>query len=230
MLTITDIHTYYDTSHVLFGVSMSIQPEEVVCLLGRNGAGKSTTLLSIMGVKPPHSGRIEFMGEDITGKRPYQINRAGIGIVPQERRIFSTLTVQENLTIATPKKNARWGLDDIYELFPVLERLRNRWGGLLSGGEQQMLSIGRTIMTDPKLLLLDEPGEGLSPLVVEDLGRGLRTLKDKGLTILVAEQNVNFACKVSQRAVVIDKGQIRYKGTIDDLVNDGEVKSRYLSV
>jgi len=230
MLELIRVNTFYDTSHVLFDLSMEIREKEVVCLLGRNGAGKSTTLLSIMGVKPPRSGRIRFMGRDIVGKRPYLISRMGLGLVPQERRIFGDLTVLENLIIAADSKGTGWTLDDVYDLFPVLKRMERRWGGSLSGGEQQMLAIGRTLMTNPSLLLLDEPGEGLSPIVVEDLSRGLQALKGLGLTILLAEQNMHFACKISERAYVIDKGLVRYHGSIDELVSDGEVKSKYLAV
>jgi branched-chain amino acid transport system ATP-binding protein len=230
MLEVIDIHTFYDTSHVLFGISIEIRRKEVVCVLGRNGVGKSTALLSIMGVNPPRSGNIVFMGEDITGKRPYLITRMGIGLVPQERRIFPDLTVFENLVVPVQKQDSGWKVGDVYDLFPVLKRLEKRWGGSLSGGEQQMLAIGRTLMTNPKLLLLDEPAEGLGPIVVADLARGLQNLKRHGLTILIAEQNVNFACKVSERAYVIDKGQVRYQGSIEDLTRDGEVKSRYLAI
>ncbi len=230
MLSVSDIHTYYDTSHVLFGVSLEIKKGEVVCFLGRNGAGKSTTLLSIVGITPPRSGSIRFMGEEITGTRPYRIARMGIGLVPQDRGIFPDLTVYENLILGAAKGDTVWKIDDIYELFPVLYRTKNRMGIALSGGEQQMLAIGRTLMTNPQLLLLDEPGEGLSPLVVEDLSRGLMHLKSLGMTILIAEQNVHFACKVSERAYVIDKGQIQYEGAIDELACDGEVQSRYLAV
>jgi branched-chain amino acid transport system ATP-binding protein len=230
MLELIDVNTFYDTSHVLFDLSMEVREKEVVCLLGRNGVGKSTTLLTIMGVKPPRSGRIRFMGRDIAGKRPYLVSRMGIGLVPQERRIFGDLTVLENLIVAADGKGAGWKLDDVYDLFPVLKRMENRWGGSLSGGEQQMLAIGRTLMTTPRVLLLDEPGEGLSPMVVEDLSRGLQALKRLGMTILLAEQNMHFACRISERAYVIDKGQVRYHGSIADLMGDGEVKSRYLAV
>ena len=230
MLQVNDIHTFYDTSHILFGVSLEVKKGEVVCFLGRNGAGKSTTLLSIVGMTPPRSGSIKFMGEEITGKRPYLITRMGIGLVPQDRGIFPDLTVYENLILGAVKGESMWKIDDIYDLFPVLSRARNQMGIALSGGEQQMLAIARTLMTNPQLLLLDEPGEGLSPIVVEDLSKGLKHLKELGMTILIAEQNVNFACKVSERAYVIDKGQIEYQGAVDQLVCDGEVQSKYLAV
>ena len=230
MLQVNDIHTFYDTSHILFGVSLEVKKGEVVCFLGRNGAGKSTTLLSIVGMTPPRSGSITFMGEEITGKRPYLITRLGIGLVPQDRGIFPDLTVYENLILGAVKGESMWKIDDIYDLFPVLSRARNRMGIALSGGEQQMLAIARTLMTNPQLLLLDEPGEGLSPIVVEDLSNGLKHLKELGMTILIAEQNVNFACKVSERAYVIDKGKIEYQGAVDQLACDGEIQSKYLAV
>lgn len=230
MLEVIDIHTYYDTSHVLFGVSLEIKKGEAVCFLGRNGAGKSTTLLSIVGIIPPRSGYVKFMGQDITGKRPYLIARMGIGLVPQDRGIFPDLTVYENLIIGAKDQQAGWKVDEIYDLFPILKNYSKRMGGHLSGGEQQMLAIGRTLMTNPKLLLLDEPGEGLSPLVVADLARALLKLKEIGMTILVAEHNLNFACKISNRSYVIDKGQIHFSGSNDDLNCNMEVKSKYLSV
>jgi branched-chain amino acid transport system ATP-binding protein len=230
MLEVKKIHTYYDTSHVLFGVSLEVKTGEAVCFLGRNGAGKSTTLLSIVGLTPPRSGSIKFLGKDITGKKPYLIARMGIGLVPQDRGIFPDLTVYENLIIGANNKEPGWKIEDIYELFPVLEKYKVKMGNALSGGEQQMLAIGRTLMTNPKLLLLDEPGEGLSPIVVADLAKALVKLKDKGVTILVAEHNLNFACKVSDRSYVIEKGQIRYSGTNEELVCNEEVKNKFLSV
>ena len=230
LLLIDTIHTFYDTSHVLFGISMKIMEGEVVSLLGRNGAGKSTTLMSIVGLKPPKSGKIFFAGKEITEMKPYDIARLGIGMVPQERRIFPDLTVKENLIMPYKRTGGKWKIDDIYDIFPVLKTLEKRWGGLLSGGEQQMLAIGRTLMTNPVMLLLDEPGEGLSPLVVAHLGLSLRNLNQRGLTIFLAEQNVNFANKVSSRTYVLEKGAIRYEGKMSDLMSNGEIKSRYLAV
>jgi branched-chain amino acid transport system ATP-binding protein len=230
MLEVKDIHTYYDTSHVLFGVSMEIKTGESVCFLGRNGAGKSTTLLSIVGLTPPRSGIVKFLGVDITGKKPHLIAKMGIGLVPQDRGIFPDLTVYENLIIGANNKQGGWKLEDIYDLFPVLQKYKSRMGNALSGGEQQMLAIGRTLMTNPKLLLLDEPGEGLSPIVVADLAKALMKLKEKGVTILVAEHNLNFACKVSDRSYVIENGHIRYSGSNEELSCNMEVKSKFLSV
>jgi len=230
MLEVSEIHTFYDTSHVLFGVSLVVNRGEVVCLLGRNGAGKSTTLLSIVGVKRVNSGKINFMGQDITGQRTYLIARLGIGLVPQERRIFPDLTVRENLIMPARGRGAAWTIDDIYGLFPILKERRNQLGGTLSGGEQQMLAIGRALMTNPKLLLLDEPAEGLSPLVVDNLVQGFLKLKQEGLTAILAEQNVNFAHRLSERAYVIEKGSVRYEGSIEALISDDELKRKYLTV
>jgi len=230
MLEVSEIHTFYDTSHVLFGISLVVHRGEVVCLLGRNGAGKSTTLLSIVGVKVPHSGKVTFMGQDITGQRTYLIARLGIGLVPQERRIFPDLTVRENLLMPARGRDATWTIDGIYHLFPILQERRNQLGGTLSGGEQQMLAVGRTLMTNPKLLLLDEPAEGLSPLAVGNLIQGLLKLKQQGLTAILAEQNVNFARKVSERAYVIEKGEVRYEGSIEALISNNELKRKYLTV
>ena len=230
MLEVSEIHTFYDTSHVLFGISLVVHRGEVICLLGRNGAGKSTTLLSIIGIKVPHSGKIKFMGQDITGQPTHLIARLGIGLVPQERRIFPDLTVRENLLMPARRRGAMWTIDDIYDLFPILMERRNQGGGTLSGGEQQMLAIGRALMTNPKLLLLDEPAEGLSPLVVDNLVQGFLKLKQEGLTAILAEQNVNFAHRLSERAYVIEKGSVRYEGSIEALISDDELKRKYLTV
>jgi branched-chain amino acid transport system ATP-binding protein len=230
LLLIDTIHTFYDTSHVLFGISLKIVEKEVVALLGRNGAGKSTTLMSVVGLTPPKSGKILFAGTEITKMKPYDIARLGIGMVPQERRIFPDLTVKENLIMPHKRMGGKWKIEDVYDIFPVLKTLEKRWGGLLSGGEQQMLAIGRTLMMNPVMLLLDEPGEGLSPLVVGHLILSLRNLNQKGLTIFLAEQNVNFASKVSSRTYVLEKGSIRYEGKMSELMSNVEIKSRYLAV
>lgn len=230
ILEISEIHTFYDTSHVLFGISLIVYKDEVVCLLGRNGAGKSTTLFSIVGLKQPSAGRVKFVGQDITGMRPYLVARLGIGLVPQERRIFPDLTVRENLLVPFQQGEARWTIDDVYGLFPALKELDKHSGGDLSGGEQQMLAIGRTMMANPKLLLLDEPAEGLAPLVVNHLFQGLTKLNQQGMTILLAEQNINFARKLSKRAYVVEKGEIRYEGDIEELNVNEELKRKYLAV
>lgn len=230
ILEVSDLHTFYDTSHVLFGISLAVCRGEVVCLMGRNGAGKSTTLSSIVGLKRPSDGSVRFLGQEITGKRPYTVARLGIGLVPQERRIFPDLSVRENLLVPFRKDKTGWTIDEVYALFPDLKKLDNHKGGYLSGGEQQMLAIGRTLRTNPQLLLLDEPGEGLSPLVVNHLCQGLKKLNQQGMTILLAEQNLNFACKISQRAYVIEKGVICFEGTAEALNADEEVKRKYLAV
>ncbi|MEW6673503.1 MAG: ABC transporter ATP-binding protein [Thermodesulfobacteriota bacterium] len=234
ILEVNGINTYYETSHILFDVSLSIDSGEVVCLLGRNGAGKTTTLRSIMGLTPPKSGSIRFHGEEIMGKPPYRIAQKGMGYVPDNRLIFPDLTVRENLEVAckVPKniKGEAWTVDRIYTLFPFLKRLDKRLGGYLSGGEQQMLTVGRTLMGNPDLLLLDEPVEGLAPLVVRDLGEQILKLKEMGETILFSEQNVKFAAMIAERAYVIDRGKIRYQGSIKDLNANEEIKKKYLMI
>jgi len=230
ILEVKQINTYYETSHILFDVSLSIDSGEVVCLLGRNGAGKTTTLRSIMGLTPPKSGSVRFHDEEIKGKPPYQIARKGMGYVPDNRLIFPDLTVRENLELAckVPKdfKGEAWTVDKIYQLFPLLKRL----GGYLSGGEQQMLTVGRTLMGNPDLLLLDEPVEGLAPLVVRDLGEQILKLKEMGETILFSEQNVKFATMIAERAYVIDRGKIQFQGSIEDLNANEEIKKNYLMI
>jgi branched-chain amino acid transport system ATP-binding protein len=232
MLLVTeDIHTYYGTSHILFGISLNVQEGEIVALLGRNGVGKTTTLRSIMGLTPSRSGSIRFLDTEITKKAPYKIARLGIGFVPDDRRVFADLTVRQNLEVVARGGNAEgWTLERVYTLFPVLERFENRKGGTLSGGEQQMLTVGRTLMGNPKLLLLDEPAEGLSPLIVNLLAEQTLKLKEEGITVLVCEQNVKFAIDVSERAYVLEKGKIRYEGSIDDLQENEEVRTKYLMI
>jgi branched-chain amino acid transport system ATP-binding protein len=232
-LEANDIHTYYGTSHVLFGVSLKVQPGEVVALLGRNGVGKTTTIHSIMGVTPPRSGSIQFRGQEITKQRPYQIARQGIALVPAGRRIFPTLTVRENLEVARKRPPAgqshAWTVEQIYELFPLLKAREMHKGSQLSGGEQQMLAIGRALMGNPEFLLLDEPAEGLAPLIVGLLRDILVQLKSQGLTILLCEQNIGFATAVSDRGYVLDKGTVKFEGPVDELKNSPEVKS-YLAI
>jgi branched-chain amino acid transport system ATP-binding protein len=207
---------------------------ESVCLLGRNGAGKTTTLKSIMSLAQASAGSIRFNGTDLVGRPPYEIARLGVGYVPDERLIFPDLTVRENLEIAIKKgaagAPAQWTVERIYELFPVLAPLDAHLGGYLSGGEQQMLTIGRTLMGNPSLLLLDEPVEGVAPVVVQELTRQITRLKTMGLTILFAEQNMHFATQISDRAYVIEKGHIRYQGTMSELVANEEVKAKYLMI
>jgi len=232
MLKVEGIHVYYGLSHILFGVSLEVNPGEIVCLLGRNGAGKSTTMRGIMGLTPPKQGKILFEGQDITGMKPFEIARLGTGYVPDDRRVFADLTVAENLEIVenVSKRKSQWTRDRIFEFFPPLAPIAHRKAGLLSGGEQQMLTIGRALMTNPKLLLLDEPTEGLAPLVVKMLEEQISTLKQTGLTVLLAEQNQKMALRLSDRAYVIDNGSIRYHGTIHELRENEEVHRKYLLV
>ena len=233
MLEVEGIHTYYGLSHILFDVSLEVSRGEVVCLLGRNGAGKSTTMRSIMGLTPPRRGTIRFKGEKISGKKAYILARSGIGYVPDNRRIFADLTVDENLEISERKREggaSPWDRKTAYEMFPALEHIKHRRGGFLSGGEQQMLTIARALMTNPDLLLLDEPTEGLAPLIVNVLVEKIAQLKESGLTVLLAEQNLEAALKLSDRGYVIDIGAIRYQGSIDDLRQNEEVRQKYLLV
>jgi branched-chain amino acid transport system ATP-binding protein len=234
ILEVEGINTYYETSHILFDVSLSVNRGEIVCLLGRNGAGKTTTMRSIMGLTPPKNGNVRFNGEELRGRPPDYIARKGMGYVPDNRLIFPDLTVLENLElgIKIPKnlEGEPWTLERIYELFPILAERKHQFGGTLSGGEQQMLTVGRTLMGNPELILLDEPVEGLAPLVVKDLGKQILKIKEMGQTILFSEQNVKFATLTSDRAYVIDKGTIRYHGSIEELSADEEIKKKYLMI
>ncbi len=231
MLEIKEIHTYYGTSHILFGISLKVDKGEAVCLLGRNGAGKTTTFRSIIGLTPPRSGSIKFLGQEIAGKPPYVIAQMGIGFVPDDRRIFPDLTVRQNILVARrEREGAIWNLDRIYHLFPKLKELEAHMGNQLSGGEQQMLTVARTLMTNPQLILLDEPGEGLAPLVVKAMGEQLTEIKKTGITMLICEHNVGLSMALSDRCYVMDKGTIRFQGTIDDLKKNEEVRKKYLMV
>ncbi len=232
MLEIEKIHTYYGLSHILFGVSLEVGEGEIVCLLGRNGAGKSTTMRSIMALTSPRQGSIRFKGETISGKKPYQIARLGLGYVPDDRRVFADLSVAENLEISERKTEAavKWDQESVYDLFPPLRQIKSRKAGFLSGGEQQMLAIGRALMTNPEFLLLDEPTEGLAPLIVEMLEEQIGRLREKGVTVLLAEQNMKVALRLSTRAYVIDDGVIRYHGSIEDLRANEDIRKKYLLV
>jgi branched-chain amino acid transport system ATP-binding protein len=203
-----------------------VEAGQVVCLLGRNGAGKTTTLKSILGLAAPKQGRIRFKQEDVTGREPYILVRKGIGYVPDDRRIFADLSVGENLEIAERKARERevWDKERVYELFPPLRRLDSRKGGLLSGGEQKMLAIGRALMGNPDFLLLDEPTEGIAPVMVRAFGQTILHLKDLGLTVLIAEQNVKFTLKLSDVGYIIDNGRICYQGTVKELIENEEVR------
>jgi len=233
ILEMKDVHTYYGTSHVLFGVSLDVDRGEVVCLMGRNGAGKSTTFRTVMGLTPPRAGTVLFRGKDVTRLKVHTKARLGIGYVPEDRQIFTELTVRENLDIGRSSGIHRkdgWNIDRIYGLFPVLEKYDRKPGGQLSGGEQQMLTIARTLMGNPELVLLDEPTEGLAPVIVIALKEMILRLKEMGTTILLSEQNVKFAVKVSDRVFIIDNGAIRYKNDIKGFVEDERVQKRYLAV
>ena len=234
ILAVTDIHTSYGLSQILFGVSLHVDAGECVSLLGRNGVGKSTTLRSIMGLTAPGQGTVVYNGQDITGRPAFRVAQLGIGFVPEDRRIFPDLSVRENLEVGrktSASQRARaWTVQRVYDLFPVLATLDERKGGHLSGGEQQMLTIGRTLMGNPDLLLLDEPSEGLAPLVVRDLGAQIRRLKDEGMTILLCEQNARFATALSDRAYVLEKGHVRFSGTIAELQASEEIRRQYLAL
>jgi branched-chain amino acid transport system ATP-binding protein len=233
MLNVTDLHSYYGRAHILQGVSFDLQAGEVMVLLGRNGAGKSTTMKSLIGIVRPAQGRIEFAGADIAGWEPHRIARAGVGYVPEERRIFADLTVMENLEVGRQKpRDGRppWTEQRLFALFPNLGRMRGRAGGRMSGGEQQMLTIARTLMGNPRLLLLDEPSEGLAPVIVEEMAHAILALKQEAVTILLAEQNLHFAARVADRAAVIEKGRIVWMGTMAALQADEAARSAYLAV
>jgi branched-chain amino acid transport system ATP-binding protein len=232
MLEVEGIHTFYGLSHILFGVSLRVEPREVVCLMGRNGAGKTTTLRSIIGLNLPQQGSIRFKGEEITGHPPYWVTRKGLSYVPDDRRIFGDLTVEENLEIAFRQapQGEGWSKKKVYELFPALQNIEDRKGGCLSGGEQKMVAIARALMGNPELLLLDEPTEGLAPALVRALEKQIITLKDSGLTVLLAEQNVKSTLRLSDRGYIIDNGQIRYQGSIDELRGNEEVRKKYLLI
>jgi branched-chain amino acid transport system ATP-binding protein len=233
ILEVNSIYTSYGLSQVLFGVSLKVNKGEIVCLLGRNGVGKTTTLRSIIGLTPPHSGSIKWKGEDITAKPSYQIAKMGIGFVPEDRRIFSDLTVWENLDVAikpSGKGGPSWTVERVFELFPALEPLQNRRGGYLSGGEQQMLTIARALMGNPELLLLDEPSEGLAPVVVEHLDKQISKLRGEGMTILLSEQNIQFSLGLSDRLYILEKGEVRYEGSAAEFLKDEESYKAYLTV
>jgi branched-chain amino acid transport system ATP-binding protein len=232
LLAVDNIHTAYGLSRVLFGISLEVNPGECVCLLGRNGVGKTTTMRSVMGMTPPSSGRVLWKGRNIAGSTPHQVARAGIGFVPEDRRIFAELTVWENLDVAARAGGRRghWTVETVYELFPKLEELRNRQGGFLSGGEQQMLTIARTLMGNPELLLLDEPSEGLAPLVVDMLREKIGELRDQGLTILMAEQGVEFCLALADRVYVLEKGAVRYAGPAAELRDNTALREQLMAI
>ncbi len=231
-MALEEIHTAYGLSRVLFGISLEIDAGECVSLLGRNGVGKTTTMRSVMGLTPPSAGRVLWQGRDIAGWAPHRVARAGIGFVPEDRRIFAELTVRENLEVGAraARRPGRWTIETVCELFPILRERRDQRGGFLSGGEQQMLTIARTLMGNPELLLLDEPSEGLAPLVVEMLRDKIGELKAQGLTILLAEQGVDFALALADRVYVLEKGTVRYSGAAAELRADKALLDRLMSL
>lgn len=231
LLQIEDVHTYYGKSHILQGISLGVEAGRVVALLGRNGVGKTTLIRSIFGLTPPREGMIRFKGRSIVGLAPHRISRTGIRLIPQGRRIFPSLTVDENLQVALrPREGRGWTIARVLETFPRLrERIRIR-AGKLSGGEQQMLACGRALVGNPELLLMDEPTEGLAPLMVAELGRVIEQLKEEGLSIFLVEQNLPFALELADHVYVMSKGRIVYDGSPEELSNNAEVKARYLGV
>lgn len=232
-LEVKDVHTAYGLSQVLFGVSFAVEEGEIVSLVGRNGVGKTTTMRSIMGLTKPSEGSVTFEGQEIAGLAAHKISKLGIGFVPEERRIFPDLTVWENLDIArrpAAQGYEAWDEDRVFTLFPDLKEIPNRLGGVLSGGQQQMLTIARSLMGNPRLLLLDEPSEGLAPKVVEDVRDQVKLLKESGLTIILAEQNLGFIMYLSDKVHILEKGEVKWSGTADDLKADDSIIETYLTV
>jgi len=233
MLSVKDLHAFYGRAHILHGVSLEARAGEVVALLGRNGAGKSTALKAIMGLVPPAKGEVSFAGQRIERLPPYRIARLGLGYVPEERRIFTELSVMENLEVGRQPRRGEapaWTEERLFALFPNLAGMRDRPGGRMSGGEQQMLTIARTLMGNPRCVLLDEPSEGLAPIIVEQMAHSIRTLKGEGLCVVLCEQNLHFSQAVADRAYIIEKGQIRFGGTMAELAADSSLREQYLSV
>jgi branched-chain amino acid transport system ATP-binding protein len=233
LLRIESADVFYGASQILFGISLEVEKGQTMALLGRNGAGKSTTFKTIAGIAPPARGRVILAGETVSGRPPYRIARAGIGYVPEDRQVFPEHTVDDNLIVAAkkgPRGEDHWNSTRIYEVFPLLAGMKSRMAGRLSGGEQQMLTIARTLMGNPDIVLLDEPSEGLAPLIVRAIGDLIRTLRDMGVTILIAEQNMHFCLGIATHATVVDKGQIVHRSTIEELRHNDAIKQRYLAV
>lgn len=232
ILKLEDVHTFYGKSHIIQGISLFVKERECVSYLGRNGAGKSTTLRSIMGINPPQKGRIYFKNLQINRQKPFEISRAGIGYVPEERRIFGTLTVLENLNIASQTRGGRdrWKLDTVFEVFRVLGKRKTHRGSELSGGEQQMLAIARSLMGNPEILLLDEPTQGLAPLIIEIVLEVIERIKNEGITIFMVEQNVEATYDITDRYYVLQQGLIAYEGSCEQFISNPDVKERYLGV
>ena len=233
MLSVADLHAYYGRAHILQGVSFALGAGEVLVVLGRNGAGKSTTMKSLIGLVRPRGGEIVFGGQQVAGWEPHRIARAGLGYVPEERRIFADLSVMENLEVGRqpPREGLEpWTEARLFALFPNLGRMRARAGGRMSGGEQQMLAIARTLMGNPRAILLDEPSEGLSPLIVEQMAHAILALKEAGVAVLLAEQNFHFAARVADRAVVLESGRVVWEGTMPALLADEAARAAHLQV
>ncbi|MEO6269681.1 MAG: ABC transporter ATP-binding protein [Lautropia sp.] len=233
MLALEGVNTFYGKAHILFDVGLEVRAGEVVVLLGRNGAGKSTTLKSIIGLVPLGSGSVRFGGRDLRRLKPHEIARLGLGYVPEDRRIFTDLTVLENLEVGRqpPREGvATWDFERIGRLFPNLAQMPRRPGGRMSGGEQQMLTIGRTLMGNPNCILLDEPSEGVAPVIVDQMAVAIRELKSQGVAILLSEQNLRFAQEVADRAYIIEKGRIRFSGTMAQLDADDAIRAQYLAI
>lgn len=234
MIELENIHSYYGTSHILQGIDLVVEAGEVVSLLGRNGAGKTTTMKTIMGLLIPAQGHINYRGEVISGLKPFKIARKGIAYVPEDRAIFIHLSVVENLEIAqvgmTNRLKGKWTVKRIFQKFPRLAERRSHRGSDLSGGEQQMLTIARALMSEPELLLLDEPSEGLAPLIVEELQQIIKEIVDEGITVLLVEQNLKMVTAMAQRHYIIDQGRIVYHGTNDEFIANDEIKDRYLTL
>jgi len=229
LLEVEDLHAYYGDSHILQGISLAVPKGKVVALMGRNGAGKTTTMRAIMGLVPPRRGAVRFRGRPITGRRTYEIAQGGVALVPETRGIFPSLSVLENLTVAA-RGTGPWTLQRVYATFPRLEQRAGNLGGQLSGGEQQMLSIARALMTHPELLMLDEPGEGLAPIIVQDIHRILAGLKSEGVTMLLVEKSFAFATGIADEVYVIGKGQVRWHGAATALKDAEDIKSTWLGV
>lgn len=235
MLKLENVHTYYGTSHILQGVSFTVPEGKCYALLGRNGAGKTTTIHSIAGLTPPKEGKIYFKGKAIHNLSVWKVSRLGIGLVPQGRRIFPSLTVKENLIMsqrppASSNGKIHYDLDTIYDMFPILKERENNWGNELSGGQQQMLAIGRALLTNPEFLLMDEPSEGLAPVIIDQIGDVVLKLKESGLSILMVEQNIELATRAADQVLIMNKGRIVWSGTPEELLQNEQIKQQYLGV
>jgi branched-chain amino acid transport system ATP-binding protein len=236
LLNVNEIHSYYEKSHILHGVSLKLEKGELVCLLGRNGVGKSTTLKSVMGIVQPREGSILFSGQDLIGKEPYQISRMGIGFVPEDRRIFRSLTANENLLMGIKREKNEasskqsWTIEKVYEAFPQLKERKDSKGAHLSGGEQQMLTVARTLMGNPELMLIDEPTEGLAPTIAKDVLNMLSAIRESGVAILMVEQNFKAAIKIADRFYIMSKGRIVFEGDDQALMAAEDVRRQYLEV